>query len=117
MNEKAFLVLKDVTKSFGKTVVITGTLPTMTRDEAAAQYNLNHSDIRTLFGPDSGDADSHAGALAFGDAHLLLLPVRSFAGTVAALGDSAVVLAPSSLREAVLAHLRGAAALTTSEGN
>ena len=41
----------------------------------------------------------------------------SFAGTVAALGDSAVVLAPSSLREAVLAHLRGAAALTTSEGN
>ena len=53
------------------------------RDEAAAQYNLNHSDIRTLFGPDSGDADSHAGALAFGDAHLLLLPVRSFAGTVA----------------------------------
>ena len=87
------------------------------RDEAAAQYNLNHSDIRTLFGPDSSDADSHAGALAFGDAHLLLLPVRSFAGTVAALGDSAVVLAPSSLREAVVAHLRGAAALTTPEGN
>ena len=39
----------------------------------------------------------------------------SFAGTVAALGDAAVVLAPPSLREAVLAHLRGAAALTAPE--
>ena len=40
----------------------------------------------------------------------------SFAGTVAALGDAAVVLAPPSLREDVLAHLRGAAALTAPEG-
>ena len=40
----------------------------------------------------------------------------SFAGTVAALGDAVVVLAPDSLRQAVLAHLRGAAGLTTPEG-
>ena len=40
----------------------------------------------------------------------------SFAGTVAALGDAAVVLAPPSLREAVLSHLRGAAALTVPKG-
>lgn len=40
----------------------------------------------------------------------------SFAGTVAALGGGAVVLAPEPLRQSVLAHLRGAAALTATEG-
>ena len=40
----------------------------------------------------------------------------SFAGTVAALRDAAVVLAPPSLREDVLAHVRGAAALTSPKG-
>ncbi|MDP2834551.1 MAG: type III-B CRISPR module RAMP protein Cmr4 [Pseudomonadota bacterium] len=39
----------------------------------------------TLFGPKKIETggDGHAGALAFGDAHLLLLPVRSLAGVVA----------------------------------
>lgn len=36
----------------------------------------------------------------------------SFAGALAALGDAVVVLGPADLREAVLAHLRGAAGLT-----
>ena len=40
----------------------------------------------------------------------------SFAGTVAALGEAVVVLAPDSLRQAVLSHLRGAAGLTAPEG-
>lgn len=40
----------------------------------------------------------------------------SFAGTVAALGDAVVVLAPDSLRQAVLSHLRGTAGLTAPEG-
>ena len=40
----------------------------------------------------------------------------SFAGTVAALGDAVVVLAPDSLRQAVLSHLRGAARLMPQEG-
>lgn len=35
----------------------------------------------------------------------------SFAGTLAALGEAVVVLKPADLRQAVLAHLRGAAAL------
>lgn len=50
------------------------------RDEFA-----DHGDQALLFGPASIDgADSaHAGALAFGDAHLLLLPVRSLAGIMA----------------------------------
>ncbi|TFH53944.1 WYL domain-containing protein [Actinomyces viscosus] len=39
----------------------------------------------------------------------------SFAGTIAALGDAVVVLGPEPLRQAVLAHLRGAAALAAPE--
>lgn len=37
----------------------------------------------SLFGPDTKNADEHAGTLLFGDANLLLLPVRSVAGTFA----------------------------------
>lgn len=44
---------------------------------------LEKSDIKALFGASSNDDNQNAGAVAFGDAHLLLLPVRSFAGTVA----------------------------------
>ena len=53
------------------------------RDELASQEFLPKSDVQTLFGPDSSMEDAHAGAIAFGDANLLLLPIRSFAGTVA----------------------------------
>lgn len=53
------------------------------RDEAKTQLKLADDQIRSLFGPDNTVEDSHAGALALGDAHLLLLPIRSFAGTVA----------------------------------
>lgn len=53
------------------------------RDELAAQAFLQPDDINTLFGPESSTDDAHAGAIAFGDANLLLLPIRSFAGTVA----------------------------------
>lgn len=48
------------------------------RDEFASDANQ-----KTLFGPDSINGDAHASALAFGDAHLLLLPARSMAGVVA----------------------------------
>jgi len=45
---------------------------------------LSEADLKVLFGPEStANTDAHAGALAVGDAHLLLLPVRSFAGTMA----------------------------------
>lgn len=52
------------------------------RDEATSQLGLE-SDINTLFGPESSDENTHAGALAFGDAQLLILPIRSFSGTLA----------------------------------
>jgi CRISPR-associated protein Cmr4 len=38
---------------------------------------------RAIFGPDTSDADAHAGAAQFADAHLLCMPVRSLAGTFA----------------------------------
>lgn len=42
-------------------------------------------DHKILFGPEStkADVETHAGAIAVGDANLLILPIRSFAGTVA----------------------------------
>jgi len=52
------------------------------RDEARVQLDLDGTTIQTLFGPSDSEA-THAGAIAFGDAQLLLLPIRSFAGTVA----------------------------------
>lgn len=45
------------------------------------ELNITNSDKDTLFGKDK-DAD-FAGAIAFGDANLLILPIRSFAGVVA----------------------------------
>ena len=44
----------------------------------------NKAMARTLFGPETitGDQDAFAGALAVGDAHLLMLPVRCLAGIV-----------------------------------
>lgn len=55
------------------------------RDEAKEKWYVSENDIQALFGADSqADKDNiHAGAAALGDAHLLLLPIRSFAGTAA----------------------------------
>ena len=53
------------------------------RDEAKSQLGLEDADVKALFGPDNQLQESHAGTLAFGDANLLLLPIRSFFGTIA----------------------------------
>lgn len=63
-------------------IVAGSALKGVLRDEAETQLSLNQEQIKTLFGPVDADA-THAGAVAFGDAQLLLLPIRSFAGTVA----------------------------------
>lgn len=73
-------------KSTNLPIVAGSALKGVLRDEAVLQFNLAENadkNIKTLFGPNNNDDVSHAGALAFGDAQLLLLPVRSFAGTVA----------------------------------
>lgn len=53
------------------------------RDELATRPEFDDKLIKALFGPNKENEDSHAGAIAFGDANLLLLPIRSFAGIVA----------------------------------
>ena len=50
------------------------------RDRA---HQARHDWTTRLFGPDTANASDHSGAVAFGDGNLLLLPVRSVAGTFA----------------------------------
>lgn len=69
-------------KSTNLPIVAGSALKGVLRDEAEIQLELGKDDIKTLFGPVDSDA-THVGAIAFGDAQLLLLPIRSFAGTVA----------------------------------
>ena len=64
-------------------IVAGSALKGVLRDEFKEQKNLDDKDIKTLFGPDNQQDITHTGAIAFGDANLLILPIRSFAGTVA----------------------------------
>jgi len=50
------------------------------RDKAASR---NAANVVKMFGPETENAADHAGGLVFGDGNLLLLPVRSIAGTFA----------------------------------
>ena len=50
---------------------------------ARAVDQWDEPDVFALFGPDTEHAADHAGSVLFGDANLLLLPVRSVAGTFA----------------------------------
>ncbi len=88
------------------------------RDRASSV--LQPMEVQQLFGPETEKASEHAGAAVFGDAYLLLLPVRSVAGTfawvtspyllarfqrdVAEVGKSGLRLAPSpSIDQAITA--------------
>lgn len=53
------------------------------RDVAEQKHGRESSVVTQLFGPDTKNASEHAGALIVSDANLLLLPVRSIAGTFA----------------------------------
>jgi len=44
---------------------------------------LSKAEHRAIFGPETTNASEHAGAISFGDARLLLFPVRSLAGVFA----------------------------------
>lgn len=45
--------------------------------------SMDTNDLLAVFGPETLNASEHAGALSFGDARLLLFPVRSLAGVFA----------------------------------
>lgn len=65
----------------------------------------NKDDITRLLGPDSGSSTLHAGAVSFGDAQMLALPVRSLKG------GYVYATCPQALARAQrLLHLAGASA-------
>jgi len=70
---------------------------------ARARDTLKDDETIVVFGPETENASDHAGSLAFTDARLLLLPVRSVAGTFAWV-TSPYILA-SFAREALLAGI------------
>lgn len=47
------------------------------------EKNGDTANVETIFGPDTRNADKFAGCVAFGDARLVLFPVRSLRGTFA----------------------------------
>ncbi len=51
------------------------------RDKAEAVHGKGSNDVLAVFGPETVKAADNAGAIAVGDARLLLLPVRSLTGT------------------------------------
>ncbi len=57
-----------------------------------ASVHLDKKSTMGLFGPETAEASEHAGSLAFGDAGLLLLPVRSVAGTFALVTSPLMLL-------------------------
>ncbi|MDK4681150.1 type III-B CRISPR module RAMP protein Cmr4 [Kingella negevensis] len=61
-------------------IVAGSALKGVLRDELGGKLGAENTQI--LFGADANSDTKNAGAVAFGDAQLLLLPIRSFAGTV-----------------------------------
>lgn len=49
----------------------------------AVERSLDEKLVVAVFGPETNNASEHAGAIVLGDANLLLLPIRSVAGTFA----------------------------------
>lgn len=62
------------------------------RDRASNSKQLDKKVVIGLFGPETAEAAEHAGSVAFGDAGLLLLPVRSVAGTFALVTSPLLLL-------------------------
>lgn len=56
-----------------------------------SQATLDQNRLVTVFGPETDNADAHAGAISVGDARLVLFPVRSLSG-VFAYATSALAL-------------------------
>jgi len=54
-----------------------------TAQARAAEAGLGEAEVEEMFGPDTERASEHAGALAVGDARLLLFPTRSLVGVFA----------------------------------
>ena len=78
-------------------------------------------DVIGIFGPDTANANEHSGSVLFGDANLILLPVRSVAGTFAwvtapyVLGRLARDLAEVGVSSPAIPQVDDSACHTTAE--
>ena len=61
------------------------------RAECAQETTRNDENLLAVFGPETGAAADHAGAIAFSDARILAFPVRSLTGVFAWVTCSAVL--------------------------
>ena len=80
-----------------------------------ARQKWNDAKVSAIFGPDTEHAHEHAGAVYFGDAKLLLLPVRSYKGLFA-YATSPFILERFK-RESELAGLSGLPSLPLAPGS
>jgi len=87
-------------------VIPGSTLKGILRDACRSKNGNNHAreDWLAAFGPETAEADKHAGALSFTDARILAFPVRSLRGIFAWTTCSAVL--ERLVRDADLARLR-----------
>lgn len=67
----------------GYPLIQSGGIKGRLRAEMETTKKLTLDELWTLFGPDTNNASDNAGALSFGDARLLLFPVRSLAAVFA----------------------------------
>lgn len=70
-------------RTTGYPMIQSGGIKGRLRAEIKTQKKLSEQELYALFGPETDNASEHAGALSFGDARLLLFPVRSLAGVFA----------------------------------
>lgn len=70
-------------RATGIPIVPGSTIKGVLRDIRKERGELEEEPLLAVFGPETKEADKHAGALMIGDARLLALPVRSFKGTFA----------------------------------
>lgn len=70
-------------RATGYPMIQSGGVKGRLRAQMETEKKLSKDELWALFGPDTDNAAEHAGALSFGDARLLLFPVRSLAGVFA----------------------------------
>ncbi len=70
-------------RTTGYPLIQSGGVKGRLRAQIEAEKKMIKDELWALFGPDTDNASEHAGALSFGDARLLLFPVRSLAGVFA----------------------------------
>lgn len=70
-------------RTTGYPIVQASSIKGRLRAESKGMNGMQDAEHLAIFGPETGNASDHAGALSVGDARILLFPVRSLAGVFA----------------------------------